>query len=117
MNFKINLDWKICLTKFKSIDYSECYFNFLGQKSRWLIFLALIFVVGSCGYIWYEYVYNPGWSGEQKETYINSKEKGTIFNKVKFKEIIADQEKRKEKYDGIEEGVNDIFRLGEREIE
>jgi len=112
----MNLDWKNYLAKIKSVDYSELYFDFLGRKSRWLIFLILLFVVISCGYIWYKYIYVPDWNEEQKIIYMNSKEKGTVFNENKFGEIVTEYKKRKENYEKNEKEIKNIFKLEEREI-
>jgi len=116
MNLKANLNWKELIERAKAVDYAAWYFDFLGRKNRWLIFIALLFVAAFSGHIWYKYVYNPGWSDEQKKAYISSQDKGTIFNKSKFDEAIASQKKRKENYEKNFENVQDVFRLGEREV-
>jgi hypothetical protein len=114
MNLKINFSYKYYIGMLKSADYSTCYFNFLGRKSRWLIFLVLILVIGLCGNIWYKYIYNPGWNEGQKKAYIDSKDKGTIFNKSRFNGIVAIQERRRENFEKTMDDVEDIFKLGER---
>jgi hypothetical protein len=116
MNLKMDLNWKVFVKKAGAINYADCYFNFLGRKSRWLIFVSIFMVAGFSGHIWYKYVYNPGWNDEQKKAYINSKDKGTVFNKSRFDGIISNQDKRRNNYDKKIEEVQDIFKLGEREI-
>jgi hypothetical protein len=116
MNLKIYFDWKKIVKKAGSIDYSACYFNVLGKKSRWIIFITLLLMAGFCGRTWYRYIYSPSWSDGQKKAYMNSKDNGSIFNKSKFDEIISEQEKRKKSYDKNVEDMKDIFKLGEREI-
>jgi hypothetical protein len=116
MNLNIYFDWKKIVKKAESIDYSASYFDLLGKKSRWIIFVALLLMAGFCGRIWYEYVYSPSWSDEQKKAYINSKGKGVLFNRSKFDEIIGEQEKRKKDFDKNIEDLKDIFKLEEREI-
>jgi hypothetical protein len=114
MNLKINFNYKRYAEKLKSADYAAGYFNFLGEKSRWLIFLVLILVIGLCGNIWYKYIYNPSWSEGQKKAYINSKDKGTVFNKSRFDDIVAVQKIRQENSEKKIEDIQDIFRLGEK---
>jgi hypothetical protein len=116
MNLKMNFSWKKCVKKVQSINYCECYFKFLGEKNRWLIFIALLAMAGFCGHIWYEYAYNPNWNEEQKKSYMNSKEKEAVFNKSKFDKVIAIQEKRRNNYENKAEDIQDIFKLGEREV-
>lgn len=112
----MNLSLKDIAKKIKAVDYSSCYFNFLGKKNRWLIFIVLLMVSGISGQIWYKYVYNPGWSDEQKKAYVNSKDKGTVFNRSKFDEAVASQENRKKNYEKQIGDMQDIFRLGERDV-
>lgn len=100
--------------KIRSVNYSESFFNFLGGKNRWIIFTLLLGLTVFSGYVWYRYQYNPGWSREQKEAYINSKEKEIVLDEEKFNKIVMQQEKRKAEYGQKIENLEDIFRLGER---
>jgi hypothetical protein len=112
MNFK----WKKYWEKIRSADYAGWFFSFLGKKSRWIIFLSFLSIVAFCGYIWYSYIYNPGWSSGQKKAYMDTKEKGITLDKSKFDSVVSYQENRKAEYEKKLENLEDIFRLGERKV-
>jgi len=61
---------------------------FILKKRVFLVFMIILSTSGYCLYIWYRYVYKPDWDNSRKESYIQEKEKGEIFDKNKFKEII-----------------------------
>jgi len=100
----------------QSINYTERFFDFLGKKNRWIIFATLLLTSAFCIHFWYKYVYNPSWSDEQKKQYSDTREKGVIFDKVKFDSVISYQENRKNEYGRKLENLEDIFRLGERKV-
>lgn len=102
--------------KITSINYTRCFFDFLDEKSRWIIFLFLVVVSISCGVIWYKYVYHPDWSAERKKAYIDTKEKGIILDKNKFDRVVSEQKKREEEYERKSDDLKDVFQLGERTV-
>jgi hypothetical protein len=84
---------------------------FLEKKATYLIFILLLLLVGYGSFIWYRYVYNSGWSNSRIEEYMRTKEKGTILNKGKFDEIVAEKEKRSADYKKEIPDLTDIFKL------
>ncbi|PIU08942.1 MAG: hypothetical protein COZ85_00380 [Candidatus Moranbacteria bacterium CG_4_8_14_3_um_filter_34_16] len=84
---------------------------FILKKRVFLVFMIIFATSGYCLFIWYRYVYKPDWDNSRKESYIQEKEKGEIFDKNKFKEIILEFEKRKSAREKNIDGINDIFKL------
>lgn len=84
---------------------------FILKKRTVLIFMIIFAMSGYCLFIWFRYVYKPEWDNSRKESYIREKEKGEIFEKNKFGEIISEFEKRELAREKKIEGINDIFKL------
>jgi hypothetical protein len=90
-------------------------FDFLEKKVSWILF-TLIFALSVYGaYLWYGYVYHPGWSEERKGEYRNEKGKGTDLNKNKFDQALENYNLRGDNFNKKIENQKDIFRLGKTE--
>ncbi|HPN96832.1 MAG TPA: hypothetical protein PLK35_03620 [Candidatus Moranbacteria bacterium] len=87
--------------------------DFLVKKMRWIIFILLFVALGYGVYFWYVYVQNPGWSEQKKQEYIKTKDRGSVFNKAKFNEVVAEFEERKNNYQHNMSDLQDIFKLKE----
>lgn len=107
----MNLDIDKLKNKLKPRFLWEKLSSFLEKKAKYLIFVLLLSLVGYGSFIWYRYVYNPGWSSSRVEEYMKAKDKGTIFNKNKFDVIVAEKEKRSADYEKKVPDLSDIFRL------
>jgi len=67
---------------------------------------------GHGSYAYYNYIYNPIWSEEERQNYIETKEKDAVFNEKDFNEVVTEIEKRKIEYvEGSIETKKDIFNL------
>lgn len=97
---------KIHLTAFRG-NYSE----FISKKSRWILAMVSIILLGYCSYLWYNYISNPGWNEERKQYYINTKRKEAVFDKNNFDVVIRGIEERKSEYQKNVENLPDIFGL------
>ncbi len=94
----INFSWK------KSCNY------FIKQLNV-ILFLIAFLLSSYCIYFWYRIIYKPGWSSQQKQSYIKSKEQKAVFNKGKFEKIVAEYLIREEKRKKLPIKVKDIFQI------
>lgn len=108
INFKNNIQ------KIRSINYRELFFKVLNEGNRWIIFISLVVMVLFCINLWYRYIYHSEWSEEKKKEYLNSQERGVVFDRERFNVVISQQEKRKSEFEKETEKQEDIFRLGEK---
>jgi len=86
--------------------------EFFDKKRKWvLIFIAILFAIHSY-YEYYNYIFNPVWSEEKRQAYIETKEKDAVFNEKDFDEVVAEVEKRKIEYvEGKIDVKKDIFNI------
>ena len=112
---KINL--KDIVKKIRSVNYRELFFGMLNEGNRWIIFVSLICMTLFCINLWYKYIYHSEWSEEAKKEYLNSQERGVLFDKERFNDVVLQQEKRKSEFEKESEKEEDIFRLGEKKPE
>jgi hypothetical protein len=99
---------------FKRINYkaaAKTCLDFLYWKISWLLLILFIIFSLYCVYVWYEYVYNPHWDEQRKQTYIKSKSLVVNFDKSKFSEVIQEYDNRVAEFNKNFENINDIFRL------
>lgn len=109
-------DWKKLKQKICSTNYRALFFSCLYKSSRWIIFASLLIMAASCFNLWYKYVYHSEWKEGEKKAYINTKERGVIFNSKRFDDVIFQQEERKAEFEKEDNKPEDIFRLGERSV-
>jgi len=97
---------------FRRQNLRRCFFDFFsGVEFKILVFVIAVLASGYCVYIWYNFVYEPGWSDSRKREYIINKDKGAVFNRTRFKEIVAEIESRKARFGERIENSEDIFRI------
>jgi hypothetical protein len=95
-----------------AINFSDWCLDFLLKKNR--IFLAIfsLAILSYYAYLWYGYIYNPSWSENKKQEYIESKkEENIVFDKKSFDKVMAEIENRKINFQKPVENVPDIFSL------
>ncbi len=85
---------------------------FIDRNRKWvLIFIACMFIGHAC-YEYYNYIYNPVWSDEKRQNYIEKQEKDTVFNEEDFNTVTSEFEKRKIEYiEGVGKVEKDIFNI------
>jgi len=104
----LNLDLAVLGEKFKKIPI------FFDRQRRWIIIIIALCFAGHVCYEYYNYIYNPVWSEEKRQAYINSKEKDTIFNQTDFDKVLNEIEKRRIEYiDNSIKSQKDIFKLSQ----
>lgn len=84
---------------------------FIRKASSWILVLIFSLVIGYSVYLWYIYAFNPSWSNEKKQEYINTKQKDVNFNKDKFDSIINEIKQRKSNYQKNISSIPDIFQF------
>lgn len=85
--------------------------SLLEKKSKYLIFALMLSLVAYGSFVWYRYVYSSEWNDSRKEEYMSTKDRGTVLNKGRFDEIVAEKEKRNTDYQKDMKGFRDIFNL------
>lgn len=85
--------------------------SFIRQVSGWALVLIFFLLIGYSVYLWYIYAFNPNWSNEKKQEYINTKQKDIDFNKDKFDSVINEIRQRKSNYQKNVTGTPDIFQF------
>lgn len=101
-NIKNALRWR---------NIRRAYFHFLEEKISWVIFFLIFLLFGYSTYIWYFYVFHPGWSEDKKKQYIEEKGKGTELNRTKLDEAIKNYNSRGDNFNKSSDSQEDIFRL------
>lgn len=99
-------------TQFKKIHFSGKDFFPLWFRFARKFFVAFFFVV-LCGgaYVWYENVYHGQWSDEEKQRYIETTFKETVFKKTEFLNAIGAVRKRADAHRTDMEVGKDIFEV------
>lgn len=95
----------------KQKNFCRFCLKLLSAKARILIMLAALAAAGYCVHIWYNFIYKPEWSDARKQEYINSKDKGAVFNRVKFQNIVDEFKARQDRSVKATEDLTDIFRV------
>jgi predicted negative regulator of RcsB-dependent stress response len=85
--------------------------DFLNRKSRWIIAVVFLVVLGYCAWLWYSNVINPRWSEDRKQAYISTKQNAAAFNQSRFGAVTSAVENRQAEYQKSLEPVTDIFHL------
>jgi len=107
-NKNLNIDLADLGKKFKKIPI------FLDKRRRIIIILLAIVLAGHVSFEYYNYIYNPVWSEEKTQAYINTKEKDAIFNQEDFDKVLAEIEKRKIEYaENSVSAQRDIFKISQ----
>ena len=73
-----------------------------------LLFVATLFIGG---YVWYENIYRGQWSEEEKQKYIESTFKETVFNQDAFLKAMDQVRKRADSHMTDLEVGKDIFQV------
>lgn len=92
-------------------NVKKAVFSFLSRQGRTFIFILAVAGTAYCVFIWYSTIYRPEWSESKKQEYINNKDRGVLFDRAKFEEIMKNSQARKNELEKTPESVNDIFRL------
>ena len=110
INFnELKLKIKSKLANFSFADWS---LNFLLKENRIFLLIFSLLLLGYCVYLWYNYLYQPKWSEEKKQEYIESrKEENVIFNRNRFNKVITELANRKNNFQKSVENIPDIFSL------
>jgi len=104
----LNIDISDLGEKFKKFP------EFLDKKRRWVIIFISLCLAGHVCYEYYNYIYNPVWSEEKRQAYINTKEKDAVFNQDDFNRVLAEIEKRKIEYiENPSSAKKDIFNISQ----
>jgi hypothetical protein len=85
----------------------------LKKQMRFCLWILGIIAIGYTAYIWYECIYRPEWSEAEKQEYMKSKDRGIVFNRNRFDEIVSAHKAREERFDAKPEELKDIFRIKE----
>ncbi len=101
---------KINIKKLANFKWKSFFSYFVKQLNAMLLLVALL-VTTYCVFLWYQTIYKPGWDNLQKQAYIKSKDKGTVFNKDKFEKMVAEYLAREEKRKKSIANIKDIFQL------
>lgn len=104
------MNWKI----FKNINFSEVsktIFNSLVNQISWFFLGIAIILTAGCCYLWYFYLYNPGWSEVKKQSYIQTKEAIIAFDREKFDKFIQETNERQTEFQKDLSMPLDVFRL------
>ena len=108
LNLSLNIDLENLGKKFEKVP------KFLDKKRKMIITLIVICLLGYCFYEYYRYIYRPIWSEQEKQNYINTKEKDAIFNEQDFQVVIGELEKRKVEFiDNPGKISKDIFKVNQ----
>lgn len=83
--------------------------EFIGNKERYVLFLAVAIFFGYCGYLWYTYVYNYQWNDAEKQAYISTKKSSVAFDRENFEKVLDEIKARQSEYDETIENQRDIF--------
>lgn len=110
MNFnEVKLKIKSQWAEFNFFDWSS---NFLLKRNRIVLIIFSLALFGYCAYLWYGFIYNPGWSESKKQKYIESrKEESVVFDENGFNKVISETENRKNNFQKSVENIPDIFSL------
>ena len=110
MNFnEIKLKIK---SKLANFNFSDWILSFLLKKNRIFLLILLLVLFGYWIYLGYAYLYQPGWSEEKKQGYIESrKEENVVFNRNKFNKVIEEIASRKDNFKKSVENIPDVFSL------
>lgn len=84
---------------------------FLEKKSKYIIFILMLALVGYGSFIWYRYVYNSEWNSSRVQEYMKTKDEGTAFNKNRFDEAVTEKEERSADYQSGITDIQDVFKL------
>lgn len=99
-------------SQWAKVNFSDWSLNFLLKRNRILLLVFSLAIFSYCAYLWYSYLYQPNWSEDKKQEYIESKkEEEVVFNKNKFNKIMAEIENRKNYFQKSVENIPDIFSL------
>lgn len=105
LKLKIKSQW----TK---VNFSDWSLNFLLKRSRIFMLIFSLAILSYCAYLWYGYIYHPGWSENKKQAYIESrKEESVVFDKNRFDKVMAEIENRRNYFQKPVENIPDIFSL------
>ena len=70
---------------------------FWYQHYKGMFFIGFIVVLGIGGYFWYYNLYQYHWSDQQKNEFISTHFKATIFKEKAFEQLVADLQERAER--------------------
>lgn len=99
-------------SKLASFNFSDWILNFLAKKNRIFLLLFSLILLGYYGYLGYSHLYHPGWSEDEKQIYIQSRNEENInFNEDKFDKVISEIANRKNNFQKSVENIPDIFFL------
>jgi hypothetical protein len=87
------------------------FFSIFFKKTNTLIVIVAFLLFSYCVFIWYKTLYHPDWTQSQKEEYMKSKNKGTVFNKNGFEAVVDEFDARKAELAKDLDIPVDIFRL------
>ena len=108
---EMGIDIKKIKDFFSSGRCRKSFCDFISRQIRTLICVIAAALSAYCVYVWYGTIYKPEWDESQKQEYIKNKDRGTIFNKAKFEEIVSETEGRKVEFEKNVEGLKDIFQV------
>ena len=89
--------------------------DFFYWKISWMLLILFMLLSAYCIFVWYGYVYSPGWSEDRKQEYIQSKGSDEVFNKTGLDGIFDEKKRRGADSQKTFENVADLFKLEGRE--
>ncbi|MDR3559006.1 MAG: hypothetical protein P4L62_01245 [Candidatus Pacebacteria bacterium] len=107
----LNINGENLKNFFKWSNVREGFFDFLGRWAKLLLLLLAVAGTAYCVYLWYIFIYNPGWSDVQKQHYIQTKGQGVVFDQAKFNALVTVAKNRDVAEKQALTNVLDIFRL------
>lgn len=84
---------------------------FLASKASWIFVIFLIALFGYLIYIWYFFVFNLSWGGENKDDYLRQKDNEVILDVSRLDDILAESQRRRENFSQEIPSIRDIFQI------
>lgn len=85
--------------------------SFLLKRMNYFIYILMFLLTGFFVFLWYTHIYNSQWDELKKQEYINSKDKGVVFNERVFNDIVQEMDSRNQEFQKTKDNLEDIFRL------
>ena len=96
---------------FRWSNLRKVIFDFLARWAKLSVFLLAVLGTAYCVYLWYVFIYRPGWSDDQKEQYLKTKGQGIVFDQAKFNALTKTAKDRAAAESQPPQNIPDIFRL------
>lgn len=108
---ELGIDIEKIRVLFKQKNFCKFCLELLSRKISLMVFFVAVLTAGYCVYLWYNFIFRPEWSEVKKQEYINSKDKGIVFNRSRFQNIIDEFKSREGQSQKNISDLTDIFRV------